>query len=279
MVDNYGLANSDLENPFFKVGVSVTDGAVKSPKTSVADSIKNVVKTALFMETLRNLNWSRGYDWYAEMDGVPNPFQRGGALGLPLKDINFKISEGTLYPFTTSSVESLNVPRAMGELGMVTMSLFDDEQQTLARFFERWYNQIYNPYKGVLPVTEACKQLTIYKQKSTRRNVKRVYYNIDNNITNLVGGGFNYITKGKVSRTTEGYDFLVFPQGPLQYTWGTDANELNTLSVQFQVVHFCNQDFGNPLDNTNITHAFGNTSGFIHGLGGRDWLDKLSNFI
>lgn len=280
MVDAYGLASGDAQNPgIFSLGATVTDNAVKTPKTSVADSIKNLVKTALFMESLRNLNWSRGYNWYAELDGVPNPFQRGGALGLPIKDINFKISEGTMYGFNSSSVETLNVPRAMGELGMVTMSLFDDEQQTLARFFERWYNQIYNPYKGVLPVTEACKQMTIYKQKSTRRNVKRVYYNIDNNISNLIGGGFDYISKGKVSRTTEGYDFLVFPQGPLQYAWGTDANELNSLQIQFQIVHFCNQDFGNPLDNTNITHAFGNTSGIIHGLGGRNWLDKLSNFI
>jgi hypothetical protein len=214
------------------------------------------------------------------MDGVPNPFQRGGILGLPVRNITFKIAEGTTYPFATSTVESLHVPRAMGELGIVTLDMFDDEQQTLTRFFERWYNQIYNPYKGVLPVTEACKQITIYKQKSTRRNVKRAYYNIDAN-SNPISGmleGFGWFKKGGTTRReTDGYDFLVFPSGPLQFNWGTDQNELNTLSVSMQIVHFCNQDFGNPNISNGYMDALGKVTSELREK--NKWLDKLANFI
>ena len=252
-----------------------------SGSNNVADSIRNMVKSALFLETLRNINWSRGYCWYAEMDGVPNPFQRGGVIGLPVKDISFKIAEGTTYSFNTSTVETLEVPQAMGNLGIVTMTLLDDEQQTLARFFERWYNQVYNPYLGVLPVTEACRQISIYKQKSTRRNVRRVYYNIDNSggIKGLLPRAFHTITGGALKRETEGYDFLVFPAGPLQFGWGTDANDLNTLQVNLTIAHFVNQDFGNPTANTGVLDWFGSSDGNVHGTNGRSWLDKLSNFI
>lgn len=260
------------------------DKADKATKTSsngpglakgIGDTIKGLLRTALFMEALRNLNWSRGYCWYVEMDGVPNPFQRGGVLGLPCKNVTFKIAEGSEYTFPTSSVETLKVPRAMGELGVITLDMYDDEQQTLARFFERWYNQIYNPYNGVLPLTEACKQITIYKQKSTRKNVRRAYYNIDS--TSLVDLAFGWLTKGKVKRETEGYDFLVFPSSMLQFSWGTDSNELNTLSVTLQIAHFCNQDFGNPSDASGFTDILGITSGNNHL--GASFLDKLADYI
>lgn len=275
MAENYTLQGGVVENDY--ISWAPTNDYVKpNVAENVANSIQSIVKAGLFLETLRNINWSRGYCWYAEMDGVPNPFHRGGVLGLPVKDLSFTIANGTMYDFNSGPVETLQVPRTMGTLGIVTLSLFDDEQQTLARFFERWYNQIYNPYRGVLPVTEACKQITIYKQKSTRRNLKRVYYNIDNN-SNIASTAFDYITRGKLPRTTEGYDFLVFPYGDLQFQWGTDANDLNTLTTQLQVVQFLNQDFGDPVISNGITSIFDRTDGLIHnGIG---FLDRLADFI
>lgn len=264
-----GIEKNDILTP-------TTKRTSNLPET-VKNSINNMVKSALFLENLRNINWSRGYCWYCEMDGVPNPFQRGGVIGLPVRNVTFKIAEGTSYSFTTSSVETLEVPRSMGNLGIVTLDLLDDEQQTLARFFERWYNQVYNPYNGVLPVTEAVKQITIYKQKSTRRNVKRAYYNIDNN-SSYNFPGFSWFKRGgSISRQTEGYDFLVYPAGPLQFNWVTDANELNTLSVSLTIAHFCNQDFGNPVVSNGYMDAFGKVTSGLRDKG--SWLDKLANFI
>lgn len=246
MPDNYGLVNGDPQNPTFSIGISETViEEVKTPKTEVAEKINKASEVAHFMETLRGVGWSRAYDWYAEMDGVPAPFHRGGNIGLPIKDLSFKIAEGTTFSFSTSSVETLEVPRTMGNLGVITLSLIDDENQTLARFFERWYNQVYNPYKGVLPLTEACKMITIYKQFSTRKNLKRVYYDIDSSVASTIKG----------SRSTEGYDFIVFPSNVLQFSWGTDSNDLNTLEANLIIAHFSNQDFGNPLESTVSTNS------------------------
>ena len=247
----------------------------------VTDGIKSALKTAAFLESMRNINWSRGYCWFAELDGVPAPFHRGGAIGLPLTNVTFKIAEGTSYKFNTSTVETLDIPLGMANLGIVTLDMYDDEQQTLAKFFERWYNQVYNPYRGVLPITEACKQITIYKQKSTRRNVKRIYYNLDDNnyaaMGGVVGKAFSYIRKGKLARNTEGFDFLVFPEGAMQFNWGTDANELNKLSVSLTIAHFINQDFGDPVDSNGVVSVFDNTDGIIHT--GRAFLDRLADYI
>ena len=78
------------------------------PET-VKNSINNMVKSALFLETLRNINWSRGYCWFCEMDGVPNPFQRGGVIGLPVRNINFKIAEGNQprFDFERNSIRKI----------------------------------------------------------------------------------------------------------------------------------------------------------------------------
>lgn len=246
----------------------------------LTDGLKSVLRTALFMESLRNLNWSRGYCWYVDLDGVPNPFHRGGVLGLPVTQLDFKIAEGRDFSFANNTIETLSVPRAMADLGIITLTMYDDEQQTLARFFERWYNQVYNPVLGVLPVTEACKQITIYKQKATRRNVRRVYYNLDtigDESDNLLSKGLSWLTKGKTKRETEGYDFLVFPSNTLQFGWGTNSNELNTLHVTLTVAHFVNQDFGNPAENNGFTELFGNTDGVLHS--GASFLDKLTDYI
>lgn len=269
----FNLSTTYNYNPIANTASNIINST--SIGSKVTNGIKNVVKAALFMENLRSINWSRGYCWYAELDGVPNPFHRGGVIGLPIKDIQFKISEGASQDFRTSAVETLRVPRTMGELGSVSLSLFDDEQQTLARFFERWYNQIYNPYKGVLPVTEACKQITIYKQKSTRRNLKRVYYNIDRNNSGVLGKINSYITGGK---TTEGFDFLVYPDGPLQFNWATDANDLNSLTLGLQIVQFVNQDFGNPiLTQQESAKVANNINSIVND--GTSFLNKLANFI
>lgn len=251
-----GISYDDVSNPIVD---NVKSKAKEKVSEKLTDKLRNMFRTPFFMENLRSVNWSRAYNWYAELDGVPAPFHRGGALGLPVKNLNFKISDGQSYTFNAGSVDALRVPRAMAELGMVTLSLLDDEQQTLATFFERWYNQVYNPYKGVLPLTEACKQITIYKQVCTRANLKRTYYDID---AKYAKGGLD----GKKPSEGYGFDFLVFPDGPLQYSWGTDANDLNTLEVNLQIAHFVNQDFGSPCNNNYASGNKARLNGIASGL-------------
>jgi hypothetical protein len=262
--------------PDFSALKSISPGTVWS-------SIKNGWKTALFMEAMRNLAWSRGYLWYVELDGVPNPFQRGGVLGLPCKSINFTLGQGNNYEWS-AGVNTLKVPQSIGSVGSMNLNLVDDEQGTLRQFFERWYNMVYNPYYGVLPVTEACKQISIYFQKYSRRNVKRVYYDIDTSIDNLFGNGFNLggIVKkfnkdfGE-NKSTDSMDFLVYPTGTVQYNLQTDANALIEFSVSLEIAYFINQDFGNPNVNSGVKTILDTQFGGISE--GNSWLDKIADYI
>ena len=140
--DSSTMSELKLETPSSKNNKIASTGGIAK---KVMDSLKNSLKTSLFMENLRGVNWSRAYDWYCELDGVPAPFNRGGNLGLPVKHMSFTITEGSEYTFSAGSVETLKVPRQVGTLGVIALDLFDDEQQTLAKFFERWHNQVYNP--------------------------------------------------------------------------------------------------------------------------------------
>ena len=126
--------------------------------TTILNSLKSGWKTALFMEAMRNLNWSRSYLWYVELDGVPNPFQRGGVLGLPCKDVQLTMNETDQFGWN-NGIASFKVPKSANSLATITLTVVDDERGTLRKFYERWFNEVYNPYYGVLPVTEACKQL------------------------------------------------------------------------------------------------------------------------
>lgn len=272
-----------MADSMFQAGISKWDTISKTGGNNIfnnlLDSLNNAWKTALFMEALRNLNWSRGYCWYVELDGVPNPFQRGGVLGLPAKSVTFTLADGGEFSFNASTIEGLTVPKMARMLSTIQLNVMDDEQGTLRQFFERWYNQIYNPYLGVLPVTEACKQITIYYQKSTRRNVKRIYYNIDESVNNIVKRVADYIKPGwhRISKTTEGMDFLVYPTNPLQMSLDANQNDLISFNVTLQVAAFLNQDFGDPNTHNGVNTIFDMTSGAISQ--GKGWLDKIADYI
>ena len=77
------------------------------------------------------------------MDGVPNPFQRGGVLGLPCKSITYRLGNGETMDTNTSTID-FAVPQRYGSIGDISLDLYEDEQGTLTTFFERWYNEIYN---------------------------------------------------------------------------------------------------------------------------------------
>lgn len=251
---------------------------------SLLDALKSAWKTALFMEAMRNLNWSRGYLWYVEMDGVPNPFQRGGVLGLPCTSVNFTLAEGQSYSWN-AGINTLNVPQSAGGTRQIQLTVMDDEQGTLRQFFERWFNQVYNPYHGVLPVTEACKQISIYFQKSTRRNVKRVYYDIDHSLSSIFtkGTSFSQLVKdtlgsqSSLQKQTDSMDFLVYPSGSLQYSLSTNQNEVITFTVTLEIAYFVNQDFGDPKVHNGIKTIFDTQSGDVSD--GSGWLDKIADYI
>ena len=270
--------------PPLQGGVSMNTMAQGSTGNGIANLLGSALKTSLFMEALRNLNWSRDYLWYCELDGVPSPFHRGGVLGLPCTNIQYTLSTGSTYRIN-SFMQDLVVPHRTGEFPAIQLTLLDDEQGTLRQFFERWYNQIYNPYLGVLPITEACKQLTIYTQKTTRTNIKRIYYDIDKKLTQLqssiIKTVFNGIFKGDwglQSKNTEGIDYLVFPSQDftIRLNSGGSGN-LISFTVNLEVAQFVNQDFGNPTAHSGTLGIGSLTSNVVSN--GTSFLDKIADYI
>lgn len=273
------------QQSLFTLGISKNEilpnkGHFSLPKFNLWKYIKKGVKTALFMEALRNLNWSRSYLWYVELDSVPNPFHRGGVLGLPCESITYTITDGTSYDWN-AGIASLSAPQTAGGVKQMNLTVLDDEQGTLRQFFERWYNEIYNPYNGVLPLTEACKQISIYFQKSTRRNVQRIYYDIDKNVS-YVRAALNKWFNGTSTETTkkqtsESMDFLVYPSGPVQLTLDSNSSSLIKFTVSLQVAHIINPDFGDPTKHPGVQsigdQILGKTST------GDSWLDKIADYI
>lgn len=231
---------------------------------SLASAINNVVNSALFLEAMRNLNWSRGYSWYVELEDVPNPFQKGGVICLPVTDINFTVVDGQSFTWE-STMESLSVPLKRS-LTRVSLSMLDDEQATIFTFFERWYNSIYNPYGGVLPVTEACKTLTIYKLKSTRSKIERDYYS------------YNYLTHTRDLNTKNCREFKVYPEGPF-----IEDEKINDAPRHYNqslvIVDQIDADFGDPRIKGGKGSFFGSDP--IPGTGGDDstFLSKLADYI
>jgi hypothetical protein len=246
---------------------------IQKAQNPLLDSLNSAWKTVLFMEALRNLNWSRGYCWYVELDGVPNPFQRGGVLGLPCTSVSFTLAQGSSFGFN-AGISQLRVPQNISTIQQIQLTVLDDEQGTIRQFFERWYNQVYNPYYGVLPVTEACKQISIYLQKSTRRNVKRVYFDIDTALNKTL---FANAIDGKLSKSTDSMDFLVYPTETFQIQLDSTRNDLISYTISLDVAYFVNQDFGNPNVNNGVKTLLDTAIGGVSN--GSSWLDKIGDYI
>lgn len=249
-------------NISFKSGT--TDANLVSP-VKPETALNNVVRNALFLEAIRNLNWSRGYSWYVELDGVPSPFQRGGVIGLPVTSINFQVNKGQSFTWE-SAVEEFSVPLKKS-LCTVQLTLLDDEQGTIFTFFERWFNNIYNSNYGILPVAECCKCLSIYKLKSTRTKVHR------NIVRDIYGPNPTYNFENVNSR-----NFLVYPEGPLiedeQLT-----SEPRKYSIELVIVKQQDPDFGHPNSRPGTTSLFGKIINDNKGQVENNFLSKLADYI
>ena len=213
---------------------TVIEGHVETSNvaSNIATKLGDTLRTALFQLALANLQWSRGYLWYVELDDVPPPFHRNGVLGLPVVDVNYVVSDGTDFTWE-SGLESFSIPLRKN-LCTMNLTMYDDEQGTIFTFFERWYNSIYDSRLGVLPITEAAKAISIYKLTTARNKITRHAYNYDKT-TNFT----------HAKQTTPARDLLVYPKGPLQEQEKIDSNP-RTYQVELVIVDQLNPDKGNP---------------------------------
>ena len=229
--------------------------------------LNNLCNNALFLEAFRNLNWSRAYDWYCELDGVPSAFSRGGVIGFPASSISFQINDGKTFDWTAGP-EALAVPQGRG-LCNVDLTFIDDEEGTVFSFFERWFNNVYTSYAGVLPLSEATKSLSIYKLKSLRTKINRKTYR------------YNYLTEemGKLTKhVVASRELIVFPVGTLEENEKI-ASEPRSYTVRLVVAHQDNPDYGNPAGNS-IEDALNKSKNTDEtGFEKPSFLSKLANYI
>ena len=219
------------------------------------NSLNYTLNNALFLTAIANLEWSRGYLWYVELDDVPFPFQRGGVIGLPVTSVQYSLIHTQQH--TWGGFEEFSVPKNRAGINTITMEILDDEKGTIYTFLERWFNNVYNSYAGVLPVTEACKGISIYKLKSTRSRISRYTSQYDINEQ-----------KAQTRKTTTARDFLIYPIGDLQES-NTYDSKVRSYNVNFHIVKQINPDYGNPA-----VHE-----GLLEQITGSDKLGPLGTFI
>ena len=224
------------------------------------NSLMGYLKNAGFMTAIANLEWSRGYTWYVELDDVPFPFQRGGVIGLPVTDVTYEICHPDTFSWS-GGLETFEVPKGRKQ-STLNLEVLDDEQATIFTFFERWYNNIYNNRAGVLPVVEAAKCISIYKLKATRTPVKRYAYRYD-------------MREDKIGDTVEkvidARELLVYPTNSLQEQEKYESNP-RKYNIEFNIVNQENPDFGNPA-----LHEGSTIFGFS--TEGHSFLDKASHYF
>lgn len=247
-------------------------------------SLRQTANNILFLEAFRNLNWSRGYDWYVELDDVPSPFARNGVIGLPVTSINYDLVNAETTSWT-SGVETYDIPLRRNSC-QIQMNLIDDEKGTMFQFFERWFNSIYNNRCGVLPLNEACKTLSIYQLKSTRSRIARQYVNPSSPLVfsgnhslkgSLFGHQLSDIFSFKYNTNTSKYgrEFLVFPKSTLNMQEKTDSSP-REFTITFAVAHQLDADYGDPSERGSATLTlFGNEIN----IGGGNFLEQITNYI
>ena len=164
-----------------------------------------------FMKVLQSVNWSRGYDWFVELEDAPPPFD-GSNLGLPALDVTFVSINAEEYSWDSSTWKHY-VPKCRGGEESITLNLIDDEQATLYTFFENWMNEIYDPFEGVLPLSEACKKITIHRFTSERNRVRRLFRGSE----------------------IEGYTYYVYPFQNIAETLNGTDNEPVKFTVNLRI--------------------------------------------
>ena len=160
------------------------------------------------------------------MAEAPYPFGASDPIkGLPVIDVDDTIAVGDTFDWD-SGIDLLRAPRRKQRYD-INLRFYDTEDGILEKFFERWFNAIYDSEKGVLPLSTACKQLTIKKLTSERKIIFSRDYLV-----------FPYGTLMGVNKLDSGprqYDIglvVAAYANPLKFTQKageTDSSKLNVL--------------------------------------------------
>lgn len=123
------------------------------------------------IEDLRNIEFARSYLWDCKMEGAPSPFNEW----FPADEVSepvTAIEDGDSMVFDLLTVD---FPSKIGRRKM-SIKFFDDQWEVLEDYFREWSNSIVDITGGVVPLSEACRQISIAKLTPQRRVRRYSYY-------------------------------------------------------------------------------------------------------
>lgn len=149
----------------------LTGGISKSTNSNISQSDNTDEGLELsrrrILDAMRNINWSRSYLWEVELDDVPPPFNKEGGFGFPAIEVDDTLALGSTFDFE-AGINLIRVPQKKYSYDL-KLTFYDDEQGTLEKFFEKWFNEIYDNERGVIPVEAAVKMLLVRKLNSKHK--------------------------------------------------------------------------------------------------------------
>lgn len=123
------------------------------------------------IEDLRNIEFARSYLWDCKFTDAPSPFNEW----FPAEEVQepvTAIEDGDTMVFDLLTVD---FPSKIGRRKM-SIKFFDDQWESLEEYFKSWAESIVDIGGGVVPLVDACRQVSIAKLTPQRKVKKYSYY-------------------------------------------------------------------------------------------------------
>lgn len=120
---------------------------------------------------VRAIQWGTNYNWDIKFDGAPSPFSDW----FPVTELDLNIGDG--IPFTYMPARQDYKFPMMKSSGTISLTYYDDDNNTLFNWINKWFSDIYSSDGGILSLKESVKKLTVLKT-DLKKNIidTTVYY-------------------------------------------------------------------------------------------------------
>lgn len=125
---------------------------------------------------LRQVNWATNYMWDIKLedDGSSTELPSYFKDWIPATDINITFFDTKSYSIETP-YRSFSIPQGYGGATM-TLTIPDDDNRSLFKWFEEKYRQIYSSPAGVLPVQKSLIQFqVVWLNRQKEAVMHRIY--------------------------------------------------------------------------------------------------------
>lgn len=150
------------------------------------------------LNQVRQIQWGRNHLWDVYFPKFPSPFDRW----FPAKEVKWDPYETSSHDIS-GTYKNFKIPIGTSEAKLTLSGIPDDEEGTIYKFFNDWYNDIYNHPDGLLTLGEAVKEVQVAKLNSMKEPmwIKTFYVYPE--------GGNPWNRDGSAEVTELDYDFVI----------------------------------------------------------------------